>query len=1422
MNLPKIRASFAAIAAAIAYLVTPSASAAILATNNFETACDGFVADIDGEDASALTAYNEDQPSTTAPYPFSGTGSDGFGSKYLKVDTGDATIFREFGAQTSSAYLDAYMQFEPTSGEISYTNVAKIVVYLDAATSNLCVISGTAENDRTPVTNYLTSVGQVTPGTWGRLTINAIKTPSDSVFSFNVLLNGNTLSAGGTDTFYSLTDSNAVSRVGFKGTGALDDLVARTSDPFGTAAKIGDETYGSLAQAGEEAVGGQTILLETASNEDITLYAAGVIFDTNGKAYTGHVSAASGLGYTEVDGVYTASANTAATWTDAADDHDWSNADNWSSHGVPTESTDVTIPATAAEDGWLIYIGGNAQAKSVAVFGDTTFQRDADISNNGNIVVQQGITTGVTPATLTLNSANIFAGNATVTISCPIVCRNGNSAKTSGFRSNVNGSFAITSTITGTGTLEFLKPTTFSQDLNVLKDGFIAKFGAQPTFSNETVLKGNGTVVWTVEPIAAIQTMLCNSENWTGVCEIYNMALEHINAAKYGNVNSTVRYNKVSGYSAFSTGNTYAVGNVKCIDIGAEGLTYDNTFSTGSFGYSYSCALTGTGTITFGTSYTGSGTYTFTGDASAFAGKISFGTLEDGKKAAIVFNSSDAASPTVGKGQIGVAEGTSLGLTGFAGTAVGGGRIICTAEPSNTGTFDPTAWTGEFVIKAGGKLRLPAYGQKVVIGSNVSGYLANSAGNGVSDASTGELRLDANLTMNNGWSRGNSGTEWVTNLQKINKLSGTGDLNLTWGTTVDQSSGVYYQIATLDGSYSGTITAGGYTRLKINTVDVESVPTDGSRVVAITLTGGNSKIYNGEADEATSTGGLINVTVGGESDPNGAKLFRGADGLYVAVAKTGDTYYPTVLAAVAAASQTGDDITVLVGPAVNLSEYGYYYDEATGKWKFGAASVIHDNEGAVTTNVYATLAAAISASVTGDTVKLLKDNSETGIDTTGKNFVFAENGQSFTGTLTGNGTITLAAAPSSTTWSSARFVAESWTGTVVLDYNPSGTPFNPNLYGTPLSYVELATGRTVSGYLNNSITTKLRVNGSVTLNNGSSSIQRGFYTVSGSGTFIFQSHDGGVGETCNYAIDNLVDWNGTMTIGSSKASITNIVSGSGSVVFNSEPTPAPAVSSGYTGSVALNFNYNNKIIAKYGGENSTIVLGTMTGYLADGDGTGTGTIASRVVVDGKVCINNGWTLSAANYNTWNNSKITHVPNLQIDSDATFTLVHADGTTGWGDQKCVYWFDTLDGTSSGTLRVGGGFLVRIDNVRLDAAPVAGLVVPLRITTDTWVGQEKTGFLFTGTSAVSATNPIPVVGSSAKLVYATVNDTPGLYLAVAQYGSNYYATFQDALNARKSAGVPGDIIALDASAPLPTGYSITDGKLVRTLKPMVILF
>ena len=174
---------------------------------------------------------------------------------------------------------------------------------------------------------------------WHRLTVCA---SADGGYTFSVFLDGTRL--GG--TFYSLVAGTTMSNVGLKGTGAIDDLVVRTTAPVlsGTAAAtIDGEDFATLAQAAAEAAAGDTILLESDSSENITLSVAGIVFNTNGKNYTGTVSAVSGLGWTEENGVYTSSANTAATWTGSVDKN-WSNADNWSTHGVPTAATTVTLP----------------------------------------------------------------------------------------------------------------------------------------------------------------------------------------------------------------------------------------------------------------------------------------------------------------------------------------------------------------------------------------------------------------------------------------------------------------------------------------------------------------------------------------------------------------------------------------------------------------------------------------------------------------------------------------------------------------------------------------------------------------------------------------------------------------------------------------------------------------------------------------------------------------------------------------------------------------------------------------------------------------------------------------------------------------------------------------------------------------------
>ena len=257
MSQSKIRRCFA-VAAIAACFAASTASAAMLATNDFETSFSEFTSDgVSRDELAVLTGYDNDRPSSASAnelYPFGG-----FGDKYLAVDSDTNMLWRAFDTRSASTYFDSYVKFSPMYGDFEYPSDSKFLIYLDSET-NLCVISGTAADNRAPVTNTLANAN-VEPDSWGRLTVRAI---SGSVFSFQVLLNGTLLkTANNTDTFYSLTADQTLSTVGVSGTGALENFAVRTTDPYQSspAATIGSESYATLEQALDEA-NGATVTLD--------------------------------------------------------------------------------------------------------------------------------------------------------------------------------------------------------------------------------------------------------------------------------------------------------------------------------------------------------------------------------------------------------------------------------------------------------------------------------------------------------------------------------------------------------------------------------------------------------------------------------------------------------------------------------------------------------------------------------------------------------------------------------------------------------------------------------------------------------------------------------------------------------------------------------------------------------------------------------------------------------------------------------------------------------------------------------------------------------------------------------------------------------------------------------------------------------
>ena len=213
-----------ALAAAVA---VSTASAIIKESQLFED--DSWSADfvVDSDDDSELAEYGGTQPTTIGvPYP-----CPSFGEKYLSLDTGDTMLWCTNTA-AGTIYFDMALQFNPSASapELAQGDSTKILLYQNAE-SNLVILAGASSLDRTP-TSYVTTT-KVAPGTWVRVTVSSLL--GNDGYAFTVCINGDDdhpLTASGVSSFPSLTDDTTITKVGFSGSGALDNFVARTTDPY--------------------------------------------------------------------------------------------------------------------------------------------------------------------------------------------------------------------------------------------------------------------------------------------------------------------------------------------------------------------------------------------------------------------------------------------------------------------------------------------------------------------------------------------------------------------------------------------------------------------------------------------------------------------------------------------------------------------------------------------------------------------------------------------------------------------------------------------------------------------------------------------------------------------------------------------------------------------------------------------------------------------------------------------------------------------------------------------------------------------------------------------------------------------------------------------------------------------------------------
>lgn len=221
------------------------------------------------EDGSTVKAYGGENLSA----PAAG------GQQYLELSTEGGTLWRSLavgntdgegiGGRLGAAqalpagglYIDTMVQFTPTEdgGAPDTTGDDKLAIWLnvdsssEAPVTNLMVKASVVDDQgtRTPTTFTLTNAGAVKAGEWYRLTVKAIGdiTESDDVPGFQILLNGTLMVAdkmtvteqyaellenddiNSKTVFASLSSAATLQAVGFKGSGALDNLAFSETEP---------------------------------------------------------------------------------------------------------------------------------------------------------------------------------------------------------------------------------------------------------------------------------------------------------------------------------------------------------------------------------------------------------------------------------------------------------------------------------------------------------------------------------------------------------------------------------------------------------------------------------------------------------------------------------------------------------------------------------------------------------------------------------------------------------------------------------------------------------------------------------------------------------------------------------------------------------------------------------------------------------------------------------------------------------------------------------------------------------------------------------------------------------------------------------------------------------------------------------------
>lgn len=241
-----------------------------------------FSGDGAATDFAAVTAYAEDAaPDSSAIFAQVAAAdqakfrTNDVNTKYLKVETGsDMLLTRRYGASamevpTTGRYIDTMVQF--TAGETAPTpgQTDKLLVWLkanaqDETKPTLVVVAAASATAPTATSYEIDNLdADISVDSWYRLTVafNACDSTYGNILGFKIYLNGKRLSAGGTDTFYSLDQASqnaaTIEGISFAGTGSVDDIVCGTGSPIAEAVNFAVTLDAGVASITYTVAGGE-------------------------------------------------------------------------------------------------------------------------------------------------------------------------------------------------------------------------------------------------------------------------------------------------------------------------------------------------------------------------------------------------------------------------------------------------------------------------------------------------------------------------------------------------------------------------------------------------------------------------------------------------------------------------------------------------------------------------------------------------------------------------------------------------------------------------------------------------------------------------------------------------------------------------------------------------------------------------------------------------------------------------------------------------------------------------------------------------------------------------------------------------------------------------------------------------------------